>query len=115
MWNIVAGLLGAAGVALGAVATHRVQDPALATAATYLVVHAAALLALSPRVATGLAWWIAATLLAAGTALFAGDIASRAFFGGRLFPLAAPTGGTLMILGWLSVAAAGVVDRLSRR
>jgi uncharacterized membrane protein YgdD (TMEM256/DUF423 family) len=31
----------------------------------------------------------------------------RDITGNRLFPLAAPTGGSLMILGWLSVALTG--------
>src|SRR6185369_7546633 len=37
-----AGIAGAAGVALAAVAAHKVESPALATAATMLAVHAAA-------------------------------------------------------------------------
>jgi uncharacterized membrane protein YgdD (TMEM256/DUF423 family) len=32
----------------------------------------------------------------------------RAFAGHRLFPMAAPTGGMLLILGWLVLAAATV-------
>jgi uncharacterized membrane protein YgdD (TMEM256/DUF423 family) len=42
----------------------------------------------------------------AGSVLFAGDISMRAFAGHRLFPMAAPTGGMLLILGWLVLAAA---------
>jgi dihydrofolate reductase len=33
----------------------------------------------------------------------------RAFAGHRLFAMAAPTGGTLLIVGWLALAAAAVV------
>jgi uncharacterized membrane protein YgdD (TMEM256/DUF423 family) len=41
--------------------------------------------------------------------MFSGDIALRAFAGQRLFPFAAPTGGTILILAWLAVALAGVL------
>jgi len=44
----------------------------------------------------------------AGGALFAGDIAMRAFAGQRLFPMAAPTGGTLLLIGWLVLTAAAL-------
>jgi uncharacterized membrane protein YgdD (TMEM256/DUF423 family) len=43
-----------------------------------------------------------------GGALFSGDIAMRAFVGDRLFPMAAPTGGTLLLGGWLILAAAAL-------
>ncbi len=48
---------------------------------------------------------ISALVLGTGTVLFAGDLLSRHFLADRLFPLAAPTGGMLMIAGWLLVAA----------
>lgn len=115
--SLLAGLLGAAGVALSAVAAHRVDDPALATAAPLLVMHAAAALAivaLAAHCTRPLAWTIAAGLLIAGSALFAGDIALRAATGNRLFPMAAPTGGSTMIIGWLMVALASVLELSDR-
>ncbi len=42
----------------------------------------------------------------AGAALFAGDLSLRQFAGHSLFPMAAPTGGTLLIIGWLVLAIA---------
>ena len=52
------------------------------------------------------------SLLLLGATVFAGDIALRAFSGNRLFPMAAPIGGSTMILGWLTVAlAAGLQTR----
>ena len=42
--------------------------------------------------------------LALGACLFSADLASRAFLDDRLFPMAAPTGGSLMILSWLALA-----------
>jgi uncharacterized membrane protein YgdD (TMEM256/DUF423 family) len=44
-----------------------------------------------------------------GSALFAGDIALRAFVGHRLFPMAAPTGGGVLILAWLALAVAAIL------
>jgi uncharacterized membrane protein YgdD (TMEM256/DUF423 family) len=45
-----------------------------------------------------------------GVALFAGDVALRAFEAGQLFAKAAPIGGSLTILSWLLVAVAAAVD-----
>lgn len=109
---VLAGLAGAGGVVLGAVAAHRVQDPALATAALMLMIHAAAALgalAVAARSGRPLIAALAAGLLLAGAALFAGDITLRSITGQRLFPLAAPTGGSTMIAGWLALALAGLV------
>jgi uncharacterized membrane protein YgdD (TMEM256/DUF423 family) len=41
--------------------------------------------------------------------VISGDIALRAFAGHRLFAMAAPTGGTILIAAWLALAAAAVV------
>ena len=43
-------------------------------------------------------------VVAAG--LFAGDLALRQYAGHGLFPMAAPTGGTLLIASWLVLAVA---------
>ena len=40
------------------------------------------------------------------TALFAGDLTLRHYAGHGLFPMAAPTGGTLLIASWLALAVA---------
>ena len=39
-------------------------------------------------------------------ALFAGDLTMRTYAGHGLFPMAAPTGGTLLIISWLALAVA---------
>ena len=44
-------------------------------------------------------------------ALFAGDLTLRHFAGHSLFPLAAPTGGTLLIASWLVLAVAAAWPR----
>jgi uncharacterized membrane protein YgdD (TMEM256/DUF423 family) len=43
-----------------------------------------------------------------GALLFSGDIALRAFAGHRLFPMAAPSGGALLIGGWALLAIAAL-------
>ena len=79
------------------------------------MIHAAALLGVSahaPRAPRALV--IAGYALAAGVILFAGDLTSLAFAGSRLFPFAAPIGGSLMIFSWIALAivfAAGLALR----
>ena len=101
--------LGGAGVALAAVAAHAVQTPALGTAATMAILHAAtgvtlalgSTLPISARTAALLR--LSGWTIMLGALLFAGDVALRELAGYRLFPMAAPAGGSLMILGWLSL------------
>jgi uncharacterized membrane protein YgdD (TMEM256/DUF423 family) len=77
-----------------------------------LLFHASALLgavALAQRGLIHAGIGIAAALgFVVASALFAGDLTMRHYAGHSLFPFAAPTGGTLLILSWLllSVAAA---------
>jgi uncharacterized membrane protein YgdD (TMEM256/DUF423 family) len=108
---VLAGVFGAAGVTLSAVAAHNAL-PGLATAANFLLFHAPALLALS-ILATNRFTTTAAWLLASGVLLFSGDLIARAYLGSGLFPYAAPTGGLSMIAGWLGIAVAGLVRRPS--
>ena len=71
-----AGLTGAAGVALAAVAAHKVDSPALATAAMMLMVHAAAVLALAAvAMRSAAAFKVAGAWMLAAVWLFSGDIA----------------------------------------
>ena len=105
--TVASGLAGAAGVALAAAGSHGGHG-GLETAGLLLVMHAAAVLALAGR---GGVFTLPAALLLAGSALFAGDLAARAYLHTRLFPYAAPTGGVMMIAGWLGVAIAGLRGR----
>lgn len=105
----VAALQGGAGVILSAAAAHIESSVNLATASQYLIVHAAAALALAAIAAANSvrARWLAGGVIAlqAGVTLFAGDLALRAFTGEKLFPYAAPIGGSLIIASWFAVAA----------
>jgi uncharacterized membrane protein YgdD (TMEM256/DUF423 family) len=47
-------------------------------------------------------------LLLGGSFLFCGDLSVRALSSARLFPMAAPAGGALMILGWVAASIATV-------
>ena len=102
----LAGLSGAAGVGLSAAAAHA-GGGNLATAAAMLLAHAPALLAIGLFFTTASSRMLslAAGALALGLALFCGDLVARHYLGSRLFPMAAPSGGLLLIAGWLLVAA----------
>jgi uncharacterized membrane protein YgdD (TMEM256/DUF423 family) len=75
-----------------------------------LLFHACAVLvtvALAERALIHIRIALAAAIgfvIAAG--LFAGDLTLRQYAGHGLFPLAAPTGGTLLIASWLALAVA---------
>lgn len=108
----LAGLTGASGIILAAISAHGVSDPRLQTAANFLLLHAAATLAvcgLSVAMPQRGAWFLgAAGVLLSGSLLFGGDIAARVLIGARVFPMAAPLGGTLLIIGWVFVAMAAL-------
>jgi uncharacterized membrane protein YgdD (TMEM256/DUF423 family) len=109
---ICAGLIGAAGVMEAAAAAHKVADPRLTTAANFLMLNATATLAMvavARGMTRGSGWFLtAAAILVAGSLLFCGDLSLRAFAGSKLFPFAAPLGGSLMILSWIVTALSGI-------
>ena len=109
---VLAGLLGAGGIMLAAGAAHVAPGTGLDGAAYMLLFHATALLSGTallhqgalprlPMLVVLIAWVL-------GAALFSGDIALRAFTGHRLFAMAAPTGGTILIIAWLALAVIAV-------
>jgi len=102
-----AGILGAAGVGLAAIAAHKVESPALVAAANMLMIHAAAAVGLSALAAIldwqGLLWPTALMLLAAS--LFSGTIAVNTVTSLHAPVMLAPIGGSLLIVSWLLVAA----------
>ena len=109
---LAAALLGACGIVLAAVGAHVAPNAGLGSAASMLSFHAAALLGGAALLHQGLLWrpLLLAVLVAwvVGAALFSGDIALRALAGHRLFAMAAPTGGIVLIGAWLALAAAAV-------
>jgi uncharacterized membrane protein YgdD (TMEM256/DUF423 family) len=90
------------GVALSAAAAHG-GGGNIDTAASFLLMHAPAFLAIG-LLGAGHVLRVGGFVLLFGLLLFAGDLLARRYAGIRLFPMAAPIGGGLMILGWLIVA-----------
>jgi len=101
-----AGLCGAAGVALSAAATHS-SNANVGIAASFLLAHAPVFLAIGMIGGNRIMKLGSATLLL-GVLLFCGDLVMRDYAGTRLLPMAAPAGGTIMILGWLGIAASAL-------
>lgn len=98
-----AGLLGAAGVALAAVAAHKVDSPNLVTAANMLMVHGAAGIGIASFAArqSDSSFVAVGSLMLAAVTLFAGDVTVHTLSGNHIFPYAAPTGGSLTIASWV--------------
>ena len=106
---VAASLAGAAGVALSAAAAHG-ERALTGTASSFLLVHAAALLAIG-LTGRGRTLALAGAVLFIGVALFTASLAVLDFTGSRLFPLSAPIGGGLLIVGWLLVGASVIFHR----
>jgi uncharacterized membrane protein YgdD (TMEM256/DUF423 family) len=110
---VLASLMGAAGVVLSAAAAHAAPGAGLDSAASLLLFHAVAVLGAAALTRHGLLWPPAALAAMAGFVLggvlFASDVSMRAFAGHRLFPMAAPAGGTILIIAWLVLAVASIV------
>ncbi|HLH88917.1 MAG TPA: DUF423 domain-containing protein [Xanthobacteraceae bacterium] len=107
-----AGLMGAAGVMLLAAGAHAAPGAGLGSAGQVLLFHAAAVVALAAAQHQGLLFRPLALAGAIGfilgASLFSADIALRALADHRLFPLAAPSGGIVLIASWLAVTAAAL-------
>jgi uncharacterized membrane protein YgdD (TMEM256/DUF423 family) len=112
---ILAGIMGADGVILAAASAHQPDAMRLASASSMLLFHATAVLAvvaLAERSVIHVRIGIAAALgFVIAAALFAGDLTIRQYAGHSLFPMAAPTGGTLLIVSWLVLAVAAAWPR----
>lgn len=104
-----AGLLGLAGVALAAAAAHLDDTRLLGGASAMCLAHAPVLLALGLTFDKLKSSTPAGLLLLSGSLLFAGDLVTRHFTGSGLFPMSAPTGGFLMMAGWLAIAVGALI------
>jgi uncharacterized membrane protein YgdD (TMEM256/DUF423 family) len=104
--------MGADGVILAAAAAHQPDATRLASASSMLLFHATAVLASVALIERGIIHRkigvTAAFSLVIAAALFAGDLTLRQYAGHSLFSMAAPTGGTLLIVSWLTLAVAAV-------
>lgn len=118
---MLAGVLGASAVALGAWAAHGLEAghgrhavELVETGVRYQLVHAVAVcaaVALSfhldgkPSAARWMA--VAAWLFVLGSVLFSGALHLLAFGAPRWLGMVAPVGGLALIVGWLALALAG--------
>jgi uncharacterized membrane protein YgdD (TMEM256/DUF423 family) len=111
----LAGIMGADGVILAALSAHTADASRLAAASSMLLFHAAAVLGAVALIERGVIHAAIGLLAAFGfvvaAGLFAADLSLRQFAGQSLFPMAAPTGGTLLILSWLALAVAAAWPR----
>ncbi len=107
----IAGLFGATGVGLWAASTHSGATSAI-IAAQMLLIHAAAIAGLTACRKGGLMHDTVArhalSGLILGLALFSGDLALRGLAGAKLFPMASPIGGMIMMVSWVALSASAV-------
>jgi uncharacterized membrane protein YgdD (TMEM256/DUF423 family) len=112
---VLAGIMGADGVILAAASAHQADASRLSAASSMLLFHACAVLAtvaLAERALIHARMGIAAAIgFVIAAAWFAGDLTLRQYAGHGLFPMAAPTGGTLLIASWLTLAVAAAWPR----
>lgn len=112
---VLAAIMGADGVILAAASAHQADASRLGAASSMLLFHACAVLAavaLAERTLIHAGIGLAAAVgFAVAATLFAGDLALRQYAGHGLFPMAAPTGGTLLIASWLALAVAAAWPR----
>ncbi len=112
---ILAAVMGADGVILAAASAHQSDASRLLPASSMLLFHALAVLAVVALTERGIIdrriGIAAASGFVLAAVLFAADLTLRQYAGHSLFPFAAPTGGTLLILSWLVLAVAAAWPR----
>jgi uncharacterized membrane protein YgdD (TMEM256/DUF423 family) len=111
----LAAIMGACGVILAAGSAHLADAARLAAASSMLLFHATAVLATVAIAERGIVHARIAIAAAGGfviaASLFAADLTLRQYAGHGLFPMAAPTGGTLLIVSWIVLAVAAMWPR----
>jgi len=114
---VLAAIMGADGVILAAASAHGADASRLAAASSMLLFHATAVCGAVALADRGILHAKIAIAAASGfviaASLFAGDLTLRQYAGHGLFPLAAPTGGTLLIVSWLLLGIAAAWLRRS--
>jgi uncharacterized membrane protein YgdD (TMEM256/DUF423 family) len=104
--------MGGAGVVLAALATHQADPARLGPASSMLLFHACAVLGCAALTERDLLQrhlgLVTLSGFVLGDVLFATDLTVRHFSGHSLFPMAAPTGGMILIAGWLALGLAAL-------
>ncbi|CAH1652335.1 conserved membrane hypothetical protein [Hyphomicrobiales bacterium] len=115
LFMILGAVAGLAGVAAAAAATHVTGGGTLSTAADFLLFHAPVLLAIAIADHVGLGraglLRLGGVLVVLGLIGFSGDLAMRALAGTPLFTMAAPTGGTLLMIAWVAIGLSALIPR----
>jgi uncharacterized membrane protein YgdD (TMEM256/DUF423 family) len=108
---IAAGILGAIGVTAAAGATHLGDTRVLGSLSLIALTQAPAVLALA--LLAGRHWLtrLAALLIGGGALVFSADLIALHLMGASPLPVAAPIGGSAMILGWLTLIPAAFLGR----
>ena len=109
---VIAGLLGATGVAAGAFGAHALQASVSServdiweTAAQYHLIHAAVILALALHSQTGDSRWRLPMMgFTAGVVLFSFSLYALVLTDLTRLAMITPVGGLILILSWLMVA-----------
>ena len=112
---VLAAIMGADGVVLAAASAHGADAARLASASSMLLFHASAVLGAVALIERGMIHarlgMVSAVGFVIAASLFAGDLTLRQYAGHGLFPMAAPTGGTLLIVSWLMLGVAAAWPR----
>jgi uncharacterized membrane protein YgdD (TMEM256/DUF423 family) len=112
---ILAAVMGADGIMLAAASAHQADATRLGPASSMLLFHATTVLGVVALAERGMIHarigLVAAVGFVVAAALFAGDLTLRQYAGHALFPLAAPTGGTLLIASRLLLALSAAWPR----
>lgn len=111
LFGTFAGLFGICGIGLAAAASHMDDQRLLGSAALMCLVHAPALVGLLAAGSRLRFTSLSGALLILGVLLFAGDLVKRHFTGAGLFPMSAPSGGMIMMAGWLVVGLGALFAR----
>ncbi len=111
----LAAIGGAAGVVLASLGAHTPDASRLTTASTMLLFHAPAALAVAALVSAQaiarMGGLLAGFGVMVGAVLFAGDLSVRHFYGVAPWLSAAPTGGTIIIFSWATLAVCAMWPR----
>lgn len=112
--GIFAGLFGMCGIGLAAAASHMDDQRLLGGASMMCLIHAPALIGLIAAGGRIRFTSAAGGLFILGVLLFAGDLVKRHFSGSGLFPMSAPSGGMIMMAGWLLIGIGALFPPSSR-
>jgi uncharacterized membrane protein YgdD (TMEM256/DUF423 family) len=105
-----AGLSGAVAMVSYAASAHG-EHALLGVVAPILLGHAAAFLGFSTAANRNRLTGWAGIVVLFGLIFFAGDLILRDLTGNRLFAMAAPFGGTVLIAGWVLAAIAALIPQ----